>query len=41
MAELDKVGYNGWAITEMPDSQTKDEASLKEFSATLDKVLAS
>ena len=41
MAELDKVGYNGWAITEMPGSQTKDAESLKEFSALLDKVLAS
>lgn len=41
MAELDKIGYAGWAITEMPGSQTKDEATLKEFSATLDQVLAS
>ena len=41
MSELDKCGYNGWAITEMPGSQTKDAESLKEFSTLLDKVLAS
>jgi sugar phosphate isomerase/epimerase len=41
MAELDKCGYNGWAITEQPSAQTKDAESLKEFSARLDKVLAS
>jgi hexulose-6-phosphate isomerase len=41
MAELDKCGYNGWAITEQPGSQTKDAESLKEFSTRLDKVLAS
>ncbi len=41
MSELDKCGYTGWAITEMPGSQTKDEASLKKFSALLDRVLAS
>ncbi len=41
MAELDKIGYTGWAITEQPGSQTKDAESLKEFTALLDKVLAS
>ncbi|HMJ88841.1 MAG TPA: sugar phosphate isomerase/epimerase family protein [Candidatus Acidoferrum sp.] len=41
MAELDKVGYNGWAITEMPGAQTKDAASMKEFSSRLDRILAS
>jgi hypothetical protein len=41
MSELDKVGYTGWAITEQPGAQTKDAESLKEFSATLGKVLAS
>jgi L-ribulose-5-phosphate 3-epimerase len=41
MSELDKVGYTGWAITEQPGPQTKDMESLKEFSALLDKVLAS
>jgi L-ribulose-5-phosphate 3-epimerase len=41
MAALDRVGYNGWAITEQPGGQTKDAESLKEFSATLDRVLAS
>jgi L-ribulose-5-phosphate 3-epimerase len=41
MAELDKVGYNGWGITEQPGAQTKDAESLKEFSERLDKVFAS
>ncbi len=41
MSELDKVGYTGWAITEQPGAQTKDAESLKEFSATLGRVLAS
>ena len=41
MAELDKCGYTGWGITEQPSAQTKDAESLKEFSARLDKVLAS
>ena len=41
MAALDKVGYTGWAITEQPGNQTKDAESMKEFSALLDKVLAS
>lgn len=41
MSELDKVGYAGWAITEQPGGQTKDAEALKEFSARLDKALAS
>jgi L-ribulose-5-phosphate 3-epimerase len=41
MAELDKCGYAGWAITEQPGAQTKDAESLKEFSERLDKILAS
>ena len=41
MSELHKIGYTGWAITEQPSAQTKDKEALKEFSATLDKVLAS
>jgi hexulose-6-phosphate isomerase len=41
MKALDDVGYNGWGITEQPSEQTKDEASLKEFSERLDRVFAS
>ena len=41
MKALDDVGYEGWGITEQPDSQTKDVESLKEFSSRLDRVLAS
>jgi hexulose-6-phosphate isomerase len=41
MKELDKVGYTGWAITEQPGEQTKDEEALKDFTTRLDKVLAS
>lgn len=40
MRELDKIGYNGWAITEMPGPQSKDAESLKELSTRLDKILA-
>ena len=41
MKALDDVGYEGWAITEQPGSQTKDIESLKAFSERLDRVLAS
>ena len=41
MGELDKIGYTGWAITEQPGDQTKDAASLKEFSERLSRLLAS
>ena len=41
MAELDKCGYTGWGITEMPGGQTKDAEAMKEFSALLGKVFAS
>src|SRR5687768_4511454 len=41
MREIDKIGYAGWGITEQPGDQTKDAASLQEFSATLGRVFAS
>ena len=41
MAELDKCGYTGWAITEQPSAQTKDAEALKDFTERLDKALAS
>ena len=41
MKALDAVGYEGWAITEMPREQTKNAQSLKVFSGQLDRVLAS
>jgi hexulose-6-phosphate isomerase len=41
MKALDDVGYQSWFITEMPGDQTRDLASLKEFSGRLDKILAS
>jgi L-ribulose-5-phosphate 3-epimerase len=41
MKALDDVGYKSWFITEMSGDQTKDLASLKEFSGRLDKILAS
>jgi hexulose-6-phosphate isomerase len=41
MAALDKVGYNGWGISEQPGDQTKDAESLKAFSQDMDKVFAS
>jgi len=41
MQALDAAGYQGWAITEQPSSQTKDADGLKDFSARLDKIIAS
>jgi hexulose-6-phosphate isomerase len=41
MAELDKIGYTGWGITEQPGPQSKDAESLKDLSERLDKVFAS
>jgi L-ribulose-5-phosphate 3-epimerase len=41
MKALDAVGYEGWAITEMPSEQTKDTEALQAFSQRLDRVLAS
>jgi hexulose-6-phosphate isomerase len=41
MKAIDAVGYQGWAITEMPSDQTKDAETLKAFSERLDRVLAS
>jgi L-ribulose-5-phosphate 3-epimerase len=41
MAALDKVGYNGWGISEQPGDQTKDPESLKAFSQDMDRIFAS
>ena len=41
MKALDAVGYEGWAITEMPAEQTRDAETLRAFSEQLDRVLAS
>ena len=41
MAALDKVGYNGWGISEQPGDQTKDTESLKAFSQDMDRIFAS
>jgi L-ribulose-5-phosphate 3-epimerase len=41
MAELRKINYRGWGITEMPGAQTKDAEALKDFAARVDKILAS
>lgn len=41
MAALDKVGYNGWGISEQPGDQTKDPESLKAFSRDMDRIFAS
>jgi hexulose-6-phosphate isomerase len=41
MAALDKVGYNGWGISEQPSDQTKDPESLKAFSEDMDRIFAS
>jgi len=41
MKALDAIGYDGWGITEQPGNQTKDPATIKEFSKQLDRVFAS
>jgi L-ribulose-5-phosphate 3-epimerase len=41
MAELDRVGYTGWGITEQPGDQSKDASSLKELSERVDRIFAS
>lgn len=41
MAELDKVGYSGWGISEMPGDQTKDAAGLQDFTGRMDRIFAS
>lgn len=38
---FDDIGYRGWFISEMPGDQTKDLASLKDFAARMDKIIAS
>ena len=41
MAALDKVGYQGWGISEQPSDQTKDPDSLKAFAEDMDRIFAS
>jgi hexulose-6-phosphate isomerase len=41
MKELDKVGYQGWGISEQPPNQARDAASLKNLSERMDRVFAS
>ena len=41
MAELDRIGYSGWGITEQPGDQAKDATALKELSERVDKIFAS
>jgi L-ribulose-5-phosphate 3-epimerase len=41
MKALDAIGYDGWGISEQPSNQTKDPATIKEFSKRMDRVFAS
>jgi hexulose-6-phosphate isomerase len=41
MKALADVGYQGWGISEQPGDQTKDTASLKDFSKRMDRIFAS
>jgi hexulose-6-phosphate isomerase len=41
MKALDEAGYKGWGISEMPQDQTKDATTLKQFAERMDRVLAS
>ncbi len=41
MAALDKVGYQGWGISEQPGDQSRDAAALKDLAGRMDRVFAS
>jgi hexulose-6-phosphate isomerase len=41
MKALDAVGYEGWGISEQPGNQAKDEATMKDLSARMDRAFAS
>lgn len=41
MKELDRIGYEGWGISEQPGDQSKDAAALKDLSERMDKIFAS
>jgi L-ribulose-5-phosphate 3-epimerase len=41
MKALDKVGYDGWGISEQPGDQSKDAAALKDLSERMDRAFAS
>jgi hexulose-6-phosphate isomerase len=41
MKELDKIGYQGWGISEQPGEQSKDAAALKDLAGRMDRIFAS
>jgi hexulose-6-phosphate isomerase len=41
MKELDKIGYQGWGISEQPPQQSQDAAALKDLSERMDRIFAS
>jgi L-ribulose-5-phosphate 3-epimerase len=41
MKALDKIGYDGWGISEQPGNQSADAAALKDLSERMDRALAS
>ncbi len=41
MKELDKIGYQGWGISEQPPQQSQDAAALKDLSDRMDRIFAS
>jgi hexulose-6-phosphate isomerase len=41
MAALDKVGYQGWGISEQPGDQSRDADALKDLAGRMDRVFAS
>ncbi len=40
MAELDKVGYSGWAISEQPGNQAADLESARDLAQRMDRIFA-
>ena len=41
MKALDKVGYDGWGISEQPGKQSADAAALKDLSERMDRAFTS
>ncbi len=40
MAELDKIGYAGWAISEQPGNQAADVESARDLAQRMDRIFA-
>jgi sugar phosphate isomerase/epimerase len=41
MGELDRAGYQGWAISEQPSNQAADVATARDLAQRMEKIFAS